>query len=227
MPGLEGLTLPPAFGDLSGLAAPPAGIEVPGFAPTAPTPPLPGFAPVDPALGGPLVVESGQDPGLTRPGRALDGALTGPRSTNVPRTPGTEGGRATPPQKFQVDSENKVADRLVAQGYDVVQNPTVGPNPPLTPERLGEFGLDPDRNPDLLVNGRVFDTYTPVKDDPVSVRRGIQDKIDKKQTHRVVVDLRATTQTAESVRAALRDDPVQGLREVLILTKDGLGRAFP
>ena len=107
-----------------------------------------------------------------------------------------------------------------------MQNPTGGANPPLTPERMRAEGLKETKDPDLLIENRVFDTYTPEEDDAGSVRNGIKKKIDEGQTHRVVVDLRRTTQTEASVRAALRADPVEGLREVIIVTEEGVGQPF-
>jgi hypothetical protein len=164
------------------------------------------------------IQESRSDPGRTQPTGALGGTPTGPRSTSAEN--------ARPAKKIQVDSENQVADKLASSGYQTVQNPTEGPNPPLTPERMAAEGLKPGRDPDLLIENRVFDTYTPVKDNAQSVRDGINGKIEARQTHRVVVDLRQTTQTPASVRAALRNKPVRDLREVIFLTKDGLDQPF-
>jgi Contact-dependent growth inhibition CdiA C-terminal domain len=221
LPGLEGVTpaAPGVAGPLPGLTAAPPAPPVPGLTPPEALPPLPGFGAADPGLVGPTPLESRADPGLTMPTGALNGVPTGPRSNNVPG--------AAQSEKLQVDSENQVADRLAAQGYAVVQNPTVGPAPAFTRERMLELALDPDKNPDLLINGRVFDTYTPVVDEARSIRSGIFKKVDDRQTDRVVVDLRGTTQTDASVRAALRADPVTRLKEVLTLTEAGLRRAFP
>jgi hypothetical protein len=99
-------------------------------------------------------------------------------------------------------------------------------NRPLTPECLAALGLNPERNPDLLVENRVFDTFMPMMDDAVSVRNSIATRIEEGQTHRVVVDLRQTTQTPASVRAALRNEPIRGLKEVILLTNEGLGQPF-
>lgn len=107
-----------------------------------------------------------------------------------------------------------------------MQNPTGGANPPLTPERMRAEGLKETKDPDLLIEDRIFDTYTPEEDDAGSVRDGIERKIQAGQTHRVVVDLRHTTQTETSVRAALRANPVEGLRDVIIVTKEGVGQPF-
>ncbi|GJE69600.1 hypothetical protein CHKEEEPN_1129 [Methylorubrum podarium] len=222
LPGLEGVTpeAPGVAGPLPGLTAAPSAPPVPGLTPPEALPPLPGFGAADPGLAGPTALESRSDPGLTRPMGAINGTPSGLRSSNV------EGAELDDQQ--QVDSENQVADRLAAQGYAVVQNPTVGPAPALAPKQMEDLGLNPTRNPDLLLNGRVFDTYTPVVDKAEAVRGGIYVKVvEKKQTDRVVVDLRNTTQTDAAVRAALRADPVPGLKEVLTLTAAGLGRAFP
>ena len=87
-------------------------------------------------------------------------------------------------------------------------------------------GLNPRAKPDLLLENRVFDTYTPKADDAVSIRNGIADKVNAKQTRSMVVDLRHTTQTQDLIRDALKNNPVPGLKEVITLTKIGLGQPF-
>jgi Contact-dependent growth inhibition CdiA C-terminal domain len=166
----------------------------------------------------PQIYESRRDPGLTRPTAPVGSVPTGVRSKAV------KGAGAD--DKAGVDSENQVADKAAAAGYRTVQRPTDGPNPPLTPKRIEAEGLNPKAKPDLLLEGRVFDTYTPVVDDAGKIRNGIADKVKFRQTHRVVVDLRQTTQTQASVRAALRANPVPDLKEVIILTQEGLGQPF-
>lgn len=112
-------------------------------------------------------------------------------------------------------------------GYrDVVQNPTEGPSPPLTPERIIKEGLSPEKDPDLLVEDRVFDTYTPETDRLSGIRDGMEATITEKQTQRETVDLRNTTQTEASLRAYLRANPIPGLKEVIIRTNEGFGRPF-
>ena len=167
---------------------------------------------------GPPTFESRGDQGLTRPTGHIGGTPTGPRST-------TKAG-ANSEIKAQVDSENQVADTAARAGYRTVQSPTKGSKPALTPERLAADGLNPRANPDLLLENHVWDTYTPEADSAAGVRNGIDAKVGKAQTHRVLVDLRGTSQTEATVRAALRAAPVRGLREVMVLTQDGLGRPF-
>lgn len=187
-----------------------------GFTPAPAGPQVEGMDAAGPA--GPQAFESQRDPGLIRPTGEINGRPTGLRSTTREN--------ASSKEKAQRDSENQVADALASAGYRTVQNPTEGSRPNLTPERLQAEGLRPNADPDLLVENRIWDTYTPVEDRADSIRTGIQRKIEEAQTHRVVVDLRGTTQTEASVRAAMRERPLSGVREVMFLTHDGLSRPF-
>ena len=166
----------------------------------------------------PTILQSQGDPGLTQPTGPINGVPSGQRSTSA--------AEATSIQKAQIDSENQVADMLAIAGYQTVQSPTQGANPVVTPERMQAEGLNPDKNPDLLVEGRIYDTYTPVQDSTGSIVNGIKSKIVDEQTQRVVVDLRDTTQTTSSLRAALRVNPIPGLKEVITVTANGLSQPF-
>jgi hypothetical protein len=109
----------------------------------------------------------------------------------------------------------------------VVQQPTEGDNPALTQERMRALGLRPTADPDLLVEDRVWDIYAPLPStDARGVAGGIASKIKIRQTDRVAVDLRSTSVTEVPVRAALRAEPLRGLKEVITLTEQGLGRPF-
>jgi Contact-dependent growth inhibition CdiA C-terminal domain len=228
---LPGLSPAPPFPPLPGLTPPAVPLpnreelpvadplpQLPGRTAAPPLPTLPGFTPVDP---GPLILERNEgDPGLTRPTGEIGGAPTGTRRVN------REG--ATPEEKRQVASEQEFADRLASHGYRVIQQPTIGENPALTPERMRALGLRDTADPDLLVEGRVFDIYTPERDDADTVWQGIADKVAvRSQADRVAIDLRGTSLTEADVRAALRANRISGLKEVITLTDRGLGRAFP
>jgi hypothetical protein len=191
---------------------------LPGLTATPPLPAIPGFTPVNP---GPLVLERNEgDPGLTRPTGEIGGVPTGTRRVNREAAP--------PGEKAQVASEQEFADRLASQGYRVIQQPTVGDNPALTPERMRTLGLRETADPDLLVEGRVFDIYRPQGDDVATAWQGISDKVAvNRQTDRIALDLRGTSLTEADVRAALRANRIPGLAEVITLTDRGLGRAFP
>lgn len=190
---------------------------LPGFTTTPPPPALPGFTPVNP---GPLVLERNEgNRSLTRPTGEIGGVPTGTRRVN--RT------AALPREKAQVASEQEFADRLASQGYRVIQQPTIGDNPALTPERMRTLGLRETADPDLLVEGRVFDIYRPLGSDVATTWKGISDKVANRQTDRIALDLRGTSLTEADVRAALRANRISGLAEVITLTDRGLGRAFP
>jgi hypothetical protein len=110
----------------------------------------------------------------------------------------------------------------------VIQQPTVGENAALTPERMRAFGLRETADPDLLVEGRVFDIYTPERDDAGTVWQAIAGKVVvNRQADRIAIDLRGTSLTEADVRAALGANRIRGLKEVITLTDRGLGRAFP
>jgi len=60
----------------------------------------------------------------------------------------------------------------------------------------------------------------------VTDRAGIQRKIDNKQTHRVVVDMRGLRTRVGAVRDAIKAKPLQGVKEVMFYTEDGLSLPF-
>ena len=175
---------------------------------------------------GPLVMESQGDPGVTRPTGPIGGTPSGrPSRVEIERDPG--GSRVkSKERKAQVRSENDVANATSGAGYQTIQNPTQGANPALTRERMLAEGLSPDKQPDLLLEDRIWDTYTPDKDTAMNVRNGIQRKIDAEQTHRVVVDMRGLRTKVAAVRDAIKAKPLQGVKEVMFYTEDGLSVPF-
>jgi len=54
----------------------------------------------------------------------------------------------------------------------------------------------------------------------------MEEKVAVGQTHRIVVDLRNTTHTEATIRAMLRERPIENLREVVVRTREGLGQPF-
>ena len=163
-------------------------------------------------------MESQADPGLTRPTGPIGGAPTGLR-------PVSEAG-ASPADKAQVDSELHVGGAFAGAGYQTEQQPTRGANAAAVRQQMQAEGLNPDKNPDLRVEGRIWDIYTPESSNPVSIRNGIARKISEEQTHRVAVDLRGVGQTEAAVRGALRANPVPDLKEIAIITENGFTQPF-
>ncbi|MBO0923031.1 hypothetical protein J1G44_00850 [Cellulomonas sp. zg-ZUI199] len=134
----------------------------------------------------------------TLPSRAPDPeAVPGGRPTRIKP-------RDDPPTRRSLERENDSARTLAREGYDVVQNPVV-------PGR---------KKPDYLIEGRVFDALSPSTPTARNVRSAIDKKIQSGQTSRIVLNLDDTVVTRAQVIAALRAEPVEGLREVLVV-EDG------
>jgi hypothetical protein len=120
-----------------------------------------------------------------------------------------------------VTGENAAAVVLAGKGFVVMQ----GPSPAQVAaarDRHGDAGK-PTKRPDYLVEGRVFDCYTPRAGTPP---RNVWSEVDKKkvrrgQTQRVVVNLRDWGGDLDTLRAQFADWPVPGLKELVVVTADG------
>ena len=144
-----------------------------------------------------------------------------PKEPLGPRTVVTE--NIWSENKTRLRNENRIADQLAAAGYQVIQNPRIAP------EQLLERGLKAGKQPDYVIEGRVFDLYTPASDtDSSGVGDGIATKISRGQTDRVVVDLSGTDVTRWQLEAELQARPLSRLKEVITLDAQGhIGHAFP
>lgn len=120
-----------------------------------------------------------------------------------------------------LEMENSGAVVLADRGYQIQQNPTKAE---VARARLdaGDVG-DPNKDPDYLLEGRVFDCYAPVK--PTKAARGIwtqaKNKVDEGQTQRVVVNLEDWRGDMSALRKQFADWPIQGLKEVKAITREG------
>ncbi len=120
-----------------------------------------------------------------------------------------------------LEMENSGAVVLADRGYHVQQNPSKAD---VAQARMnaGDLG-DPGKDPDYLVEGRVFDCYSPVK--PTKAVRGIwseaQEKVEDGQTQRVVVNLEDWRGDMSALRKQFADWPVPGLKEVKAITPEG------
>lgn len=122
--------------------------------------------------------------------------------------------------KRSIRRENDVAVVLAGKGFRLKQNPS--PLEVAEARRLsGDIG-DPSRKPDYLVEGRVFDCYSPTPAKPArGVWTEVEDKVKKGQTQRVVVDLAGWAGDMSALRKQFVDWPIQGLKEVKALMPDG------
>ena len=154
----------------------------------------------------------------------------------APNSNATPDGRPSLPGRNDSDpaniaafaAENKAAEDLSKLGFDVYQQPTVG-NGRLTEADLRGIGLNPNSNPDLLVNQTVFDVYSPTNNNPRSIWSNIRKtKLAKGQTRRMVVNLDDSTvdikklldQFTEHPMTAGFGDSVVHLEEAIFL-RDG------
>lgn len=120
-----------------------------------------------------------------------------------------------------IEMENSAAAALASSGWQVKQNPTPD-EVAQARQTSGDIG-DPKKNPDYLLEGRVFDCYSPTK--PTKNARGVwsevQIKIKKLQTQRVVVNLEDWKGNMTALRRQFADWPIPKLKEVKAVTPDG------
>ncbi|WP_068279916.1 hypothetical protein [Aldersonia kunmingensis] len=101
--------------------------------------------------------------------------------------------------------ENEAADVLARGGYEVEHGPKVAG----------------DKNPDYRIEGEIFDAYSPSTDNVRNIGANIEKKVADGQTDRIVLNLADSNATPEAVGKQLRDWPVPGLKEVIVVDKAG------
>ncbi|WP_134687048.1 CdiA C-terminal domain-containing protein [Brevibacillus migulae] len=103
--------------------------------------------------------------------------------------------------------ENEAAEILTKKGYDVEQNPKI---------------TDSNKDPDYLINGTIFDCYSPKGETtPRAIASQLEKKkINKGQTRRIVLNLGDWNGDVGELQKQFRDWPIQNLDEVIVITKD-------
>jgi hypothetical protein len=119
------------------------------------------------------------------------------------------------------EMENSGARALAASGYRVHQSPSVEEVAEAR-ANTGDTG-NPKRRPDYLIEGRVFDCYSPTN--PHKPPRGIWDEVvDKvvirKQTQRVVVNLEDWRGDLNALQRQFDDWPIPGHKELKVITPE-------
>jgi hypothetical protein len=107
--------------------------------------------------------------------------------------------------------ENESARTLADAGFNIEQKPEVP-------------GL---KNPDYLIEGRIFDCCAPNTDNLRNIASRIMEKVEEGQTSRVVLNLDDTTATAEQVAAELKAWDRPGLVEVIAIKAGQIVRIWP
>jgi hypothetical protein len=115
--------------------------------------------------------------------------------------------------------ERQIADVLADQGYQVHQRP----DPDMVAAvraATGDTG-NPAKNPDYLVEGRVFDGYSPRGPTPPrNVHREAGKKARNEQAQRVVINLQEWDGDLGAMRQQFADWPIPGMKEVKAITHD-------
>lgn len=124
--------------------------------------------------------------------------------------------------RLDIERQNEAARILGAAGYSIHQNPS------LSDDERRLAGVGPRKNPDMIIEGRVFDVYSPGTDNSRNLRGRIARKVSEGQARRIVVNLQNSTLTRAELERSLRRDPIFGLQEVITIDQEGrIGHAFP
>ena len=116
--------------------------------------------------------------------------------------------------KRSLTRENEAAETLAKNGYDIEQNPMV---------------KGTTRNPDYIIEGEVFDCYSPAENTSVrNIASTIEEKvINKGQADNVVLNLDDWKGDVDALIKQLNDYPVEGLKEVLVVQKGKVISIYP
>lgn len=104
------------------------------------------------------------------------------------------------------------ADALARAGYEVHHRPHVPGS---------------RKAPDLLVEGRVFDCYSPRSTRARNVASEMATKVSERQTRRIVLNLDERSVTIDAMRQQLADWPIEGLEEVIVVQGGDVIPLFP
>jgi hypothetical protein len=177
-----------------------------------------------------MAEQEGATAAVLRTGRSTADGGAGPDLVTQ-RTGQTSGAPSGHPTRIDPDAdvetrrslelENSAAVTIAGHGYGIQQNPTKAEVAQARRD-TGDDG-NPAKDPDYLLEGRVFDCYSPVK--PGKPLRGIwseaRDKVEDGQTQRVVVNLEDWRGDMSALRKQFAEWPIPGLKEVKAITPDG------
>lgn len=110
--------------------------------------------------------------------------------------------------------ENEAAETLAKNGYIIEQNPVIEGT---------------TRNPDYLIEGEIFDCYSPAENTKVrNVASTIEEKVlQKGQAERVVLNLDDWKGNVDELVKQLNDYPIEGLKEVIIVYDGTVQSIYP
>ncbi|MFY1597014.1 hypothetical protein [Micromonospora sp. WMMD737] len=125
-----------------------------------------------------------------------------------------------PTERRSLELENETADKIAHQGYRVHQNPTK--QEIATARRNTGDVVDPERSPDYLIEGLIFDCYSPGPTTSVrAIGSAVTRKITDAQTQRVVLNLQDWRGDVGALQKQFDDWPVPALEELVAVTRNG------
>jgi len=136
-------------------------------------------------------------------------------------TKGSLTGRPTEPEPNDDDPvniqaikrENESARTLADNGYHVEQNPPPKPN---------------GKEPDYRINGEYYDCYAPISPRARNIAARIWDaKVEPGQAERIVLNLDDSSVALDAMRTQLKDWPIPGLKEVIVVRGGNVILLFP
>ena len=148
----------------------------------------------------------------------FEGGTQGGGGATKPTLPkgSTPRGEFTPEKNFGLIGQNNAARKLAQEGYDVE----------MLDEKNGGngYGINPNANPDFLIDNKVFDCYTPGEDtSPQNIKDKIYDKT-KKQSDRIVLNLEnKQMKDIDELKNYLLEktkDDLKRLKELLVILPD-------
>lgn len=142
--------------------------------------------------------------------------LPAPYSGTQPSKPigGKPGGTPEPlkgneEKQRSAQRENESANLLANAGFEIFQSPN-GSSPSTV------TGVS---DPDYLIEGKVFDAYSPKSNNIGTIAGTIKDKVEKGQTRRVVLNLDDSDVSVIDVNRNLNEYPIDELKEVIVIKK--------
>jgi hypothetical protein len=122
--------------------------------------------------------------------------------------------------------QNASLARMADASYLVVLQPgktkDINGRPVLTKEMQEKLGLDPEANPDALIEGRVFDAYSPTSDNVRTIFDTLSKKAGRDQAHRILLDLTHSDVSVRDLRQYLKENPISKLKEVIVEQQPGI-----
>jgi Contact-dependent growth inhibition CdiA C-terminal domain len=152
---------------------------------------------------------------LTKP--SLD-----PSPTNFPGGKSTEINPNEAPENIRaLARENESPITLAQNGYSTIHNPTA--------DELTNIGFSKagGKKPDFIIEGKVFDNIAPSTGSARNISSRIIEKIDEKQTERIILNLDDSEVSLDKLKEQLTNFPIDGLKELIIIKKGEITPFFP